>query len=138
MSLRLIASGFALAGLLLALLAVFAAGNALLLQRRGTRVLARVVALIERPGRQTCYAPVYEFDVPAQGLLRIQSKTASFPAPHAVGDTVALVYDLADPADARCGTFAGVWLITLLLALGAFGATVTAFFCAWAGGLFPH
>jgi hypothetical protein len=54
MSLRLIASGFALAGLLLALLAVFAAGNAPLRKRRGSRVLARVVALVERPGRQTC------------------------------------------------------------------------------------
>jgi hypothetical protein len=81
---------------------------------------------------------VYGFDVPAQGLRRIRSKTASFPAPHAVGDTVALGYDPADPADARCDTFAGVWPITLLLALGAFRATVTAFFCAWAGGLFPH
>jgi hypothetical protein len=74
----------------------------------------------QRSDRGTTYAPVVEFQ-PASGPLRtFKESTSSNPPAYRLGEAVEVLYDPADPADARLRGLFSLWGGPLIL--GGIGA----------------
>jgi hypothetical protein len=130
MVLRVIGVAFAIASAALFRAAIRSTRENLRLEREGTRVTATVRELKESQSDDTpAYAPIFEFSTPDGKVHRIESTTASYPAPHAVGDKISVLYDPADPAGARVESFTGLWLGAALMGGGAVLGSIVAILC---------
>lgn len=86
--------------------------------------------LVRRDGKRTYYSPVIEFK-DAGGLDRkFYSSVGSYPPSHHVGESVALIYDPADPNNAAIDSFFYKWLLP-----AATGATGTIYLLLGIAGL---
>ncbi len=69
-----------------------------------------IVELIEREGEDGPYFyPVFTFTDDAGATQKIYSSHGSFPPRHKVGDSVTVLYDPADPEDAKINSFMSIW-----------------------------
>lgn len=73
-----------------------------------------VVDLVKRvfnPGSAGVYCPVVEFTTAAGQAVRFESKFGTMPATHQVGQTVAVLYEVADPQKAEVDSATSRWLV---------------------------
>ncbi len=67
--------------------------------------------------RRTLYCPVIAFTTGRGQRVEIESQACASPPAYEVGETMAVEYDPADPANAAYGGFFTRWLITLVFAI---------------------
>lgn len=79
-----------------------------------------VVELVRRDGKRTYYSPVIDFKDAGGADRKFYSSVGSYPPSHHVGDSVALIYDPANPNKAAIDGFFYKWLLPA--ATGAIGA----------------
>jgi hypothetical protein len=68
----------------------------------------------------TLYAPVVEYRPPDSAVVTFTSLTSSRPAEFSVGEGVEVLYDRANPSDARIRSFGQLWLGPLILSILGF------------------
>lgn len=67
-------------------------------------------------GSSTTYAPVVEFTAPESGqTITFTSNSSSNPPAYDEGDDVTVLYDPAEPEEARIDSFMSLWFLPLLL-----------------------
>ena len=74
---------------------------------------------VSRPGKGTRYRPIVEYTDARNTTHRIIGKVASRPLAYARGETVTVIYDEDDPADAVIDSFTEGSLLPIVF--GAFG-----------------
>jgi hypothetical protein len=79
------------------------------------------------------YYPVVEFEA-AGNRVRFQDGVGSLPPDYAVGEAVEVLYELADPREARIRSWKRLWLApTIFIVVGALPAGVFGLWWAAAG-----
>jgi hypothetical protein len=93
--------------------------------RRAVSATGEVVSLQTVPPTDAqelpTYRPTVVFTVPPGQRVRFQSIAHSYPAEHAVGTKVPVLYDPERPQDARIASFTSLWLLPCIL--GGLGLT---------------
>ena len=117
-------------GLLLGLLFAGTGGwahwRAMFFYKTALRTQGQVVDLVElasadaaEPDPREGYShPIVSFAPRADCTVRFQSAVGSRPPAYRIGDTVPVVFQPADPQDARIDNFWGRWICALLCAVG--------------------
>jgi hypothetical protein len=91
---------------------------------RAVHAPGRVVRMVDSRSRNsTTYAPIVAFEADGRKFT-FKDSVSSNPPSHRVGDAVEVLYDPADPADARIDR--GVWNKGIPILLAAFGALLCA------------
>lgn len=96
-------------------------------KERAILVEGEVIDLVSRSGSDsTTYAPKYRFVVNEQQVYTVVSRSSSNPPAYDIGEKVPVLYDPADPMDARIDGFLGLWFgPTLLAGMGTVFALVS-------------
>jgi Protein of unknown function (DUF3592) len=83
--------------------------------------------------------PVVEFTIPSGEKIRFTSEFGSRPASHAIGQSVAVRYDPADPQKAEVESAMSLWLVPLIMVfMGVIaGCLSVAFLGFYAFGISP-
>lgn len=95
-------------------------------RRTAIETEGRIVALAESRTRESSgrwsvsYFPVYAYTLPNGRVVQRTSGTGGNPPPHAVGETVRVLYDPAEPDRAMIHGFMESWMLPLLV--GTVGA----------------
>ena len=119
---------FSAIGIALALGGLFMLRRARRFAADAQTAIGRVIRLHEEQTRKgtIVYCPVVKFRTAAGADVEFTSSFGSRPARHQVGQSVAVLYDPADPAEARLGGgtlyFSGAVVLVMGLGFGAFGA----------------
>jgi hypothetical protein len=100
--------------------------------------LAQVIEMTERRSSEGSifYYPVVAFDLPTGQRQRVQLGEGSWPPAHRVGDLVTILYQPANPLDARIASGDGIialWIWTIVTGALAVGFALATALAWWIG-----